>query len=300
MNPSATALSEVTVVMVTFNSAHILHSSLPALISLKNVIIVDNASTDKTLDVVAELLPHARIIRNTENIGFGRANNVGLDQVESPYALLLNPDCSINPDSICVLLEAAQRYPEAAIFAPKIETDIGPPSDNFRPAYHVKLKPAKHLIMSGGDLCANWLIGAAMFMNMRHMRSVGFFDPWFFLFYEEEDLCMRVRRAGFPIMVIPAAVAKHNSGQSSKSAAPQSFRRIYYLTLSRLYITRKHFGRIALVQKFTSVLIGSLLGVPFYLLLFNGRLFKRSLARLKAAIRAPLELLSPHCQPPSD
>ena len=294
------ALNELTVILVTYNSAHILRSSLPLLSDVRHVLIVDNASTDSSVELVTELLPQARIIRNPENLGFGRANNIGLEHVTTPYALLLNPDCTIAPGSLSTLVEAAQRYPEAAILAPKIEATIGIPTDNFRPAFHVKLRPAVNLSMSGGDLCTDWLIGAAMFMNMRHMRRIGFFDPWFFLFYEEEDLCMRVRQAGLQIMVIPAAEAKHQSGQSTKTMRSQSFNRVYYLTISRLYLTRKQFGQIAFLKKFASVFLGSLLGLPLYAVLLNPRLVMRNLARLLAALRTPSELSRPHCRPLKD
>lgn len=294
------SLDQLTIILVTYNSAHILRASLPMLRDIEHVLIVDNASSDASVALAGELLPQARIIRNSENLGFGRANNMGLEQVTTPYALLLNPDCTIAPDSLRALVDAARRYPEAAILAPKIDATIGVPTDNFRPAFHVKLRPAVNLSMSGGDLCTDWLIGAAMFMNMQHMRRVGFFDPWFFLFYEEEDLCMRVRQAGLQIMVIPAAVAMHDSGQSTQSVKPQSFRRVYYLTLSRLYLTRKQFGRLAFLRKISSVFLGSLLGLPFYAALMNRRLAMRNIARLLAAVRAPSQLSRPHCQPLKD
>src|SRR4051812_5635679 len=112
-------LDDVTVVLVTYNSARILAESLPPLAGLR-MIVVDNASSDDTVALVPKLAPRATVIRNERNLGFGRANNRALEQVRTPFALLLNPDCLMQPADVAALLAAAQRYPEAAIVAPKL------------------------------------------------------------------------------------------------------------------------------------------------------------------------------------
>jgi N-acetylglucosaminyl-diphospho-decaprenol L-rhamnosyltransferase len=93
-------LDQVTVIIVTYDSAHCIAALSEALASLPHVTVVDNASQDGTPAEVARLMPHANVIVNPVNLGFGAANNLGLDAVRTPYALLLNPDCLITPDNI--------------------------------------------------------------------------------------------------------------------------------------------------------------------------------------------------------
>lgn len=293
MKDNTTATDAVTVIMVTYNSRHVLEHSLPPLRGVRRVILVDNASQDGTLDEVARLLPQAQVVRNSVNVGFGRANNIGLGMVTTAYALLLNPDCVLSPGALDQLLEAAQRYPDAAILAPKVFLAPGRVGTSFRP-FFFRRQPGTFLEPEG-DVCADWLIGAAMLLNMAHMRSIGFFDPWFFLFYEEEDLCLRVRQAGHAAILVSDAHVTHAGRRSSLPSTRLTFRIVYCMTMSRLYITGKYVGRTRLLLKWASVLTGSLLGLPIHLLTLNRRLLLRTAARLWAALRAPVELRARHC-----
>lgn len=283
----------LTVIMVTFNSRHVLGHSLPPLRGVGRVVVVDNASEDGTPEEVARLLPEAEVVRNDINVGFGRANNIGLARVTTPYALLLNPDCVLEPGALSGLLEAARRYPDAAILAPKVFLAPGRLGESFRP-FFFREQP-EQLVEPRGDVCAEWLIGAVMLLNMEHMRRIGFFDPWFFLFYEEEDLCLRVRKAGHAAVLVSEASANHAGRKSSVPSARLTFRVVYCMTLSRLYITRKYLGLARALLKWGSVLLGSLLVLPLHLLMLNRRRVLRTCARLWAALRAPGELRARHC-----
>lgn len=290
-----TAPDDVTIIIVTYNSGQALLKSLPSLQALKHVMVVDNASTDDTVACIQRLLPYAVIIKNAVNIGFGRANNVGLAQVTTPYAYLINPDCTADLASIEALCAAAERYPEAAILAPKLYKDASQFCFDFRPFFHVKPQAPLLSVEPCGDICTDWVIGAALFMNMHHMQQIGFFDPWFFLYYEEEDLCMRIRNAGHSIVIIAGSSAVHMVGQSSRPTLRGKLRHHYCMTLSRLYITRKYFGLSKMLPKAASILLGGLLRLPLYLLLFQKQRFLRNLGRVIAVLRAPIELNAKHC-----
>lgn len=290
-------LDTVTVILVTFNSRHILAACLSRLTLMQHVIIVDNASDDGTPEAAAQLLPQARVIVNQKNIGFGRANNIALEQTTTPFALLLNPDCVLDDGAIEALLAGAQRYPGAAILAPKIYLAPGKIENSFGPFFY-KQKTKKPATDPSGDLCTEWLLGAALFLKMEHMLKIGFFDPWFFLFYEEEDLCIRVRRAGYSSIVINDAHATHVVGRSTRPSVRLSYRRTYCLTLSRLYVTRKYWGAPRMTAKWLSVFFGSMAMLPLNLLWFNKRRILRGLARIAAAMASPRELSARHCQAP--
>lgn len=286
-------LDQITLVMVLYNSTRILPETLPLLAPLRNLILVDNGSSDGSAELAQRLLPQAQVLQLPRNLGFGRANNLALAQVQTPFALLLNPDCLIEPPSLQALLDAAERYPQAAILAPKLFDAPGQLGLCYRPAFYDP--QPREIIEPQGDLCAPFLTGAAMLLRMDLMRSVGFFDPWFFLYYEDDDLCLRVRRAGHALVLVNAATVMHRVRQSSTPSARNAFRRDYCLTLSKLYILRKTFGGAHAWRAWLRVLLGSLLTLPLHLLLYNRRRLIRSAARLCATLTAPRELSAKHC-----
>ncbi|MEO8298539.1 MAG: glycosyltransferase family 2 protein [Burkholderiales bacterium] len=289
--------ARITPVLVTYNSARILPWSLPPLQGCAEIIVVDNHSSDDTLTQVRALLPQARVIEAGRNLGFGRANNLGIAAVTTDYALLLNPDARLEPDALQRLAEAAERYPEAAILAPMLFDAPGQIGDFFRGPFFARAsKPAPE---PAGDLCADFVTGAAMLLNLRLMREVGFFDPWFFLYFEDDDLCLRVRRAGHPIMVVHAAQAEHHTRQSSTPSARNTFRRMYCMTLSKLYITGKYFGTARCVAMALRIGVGSALALLPALLTPRRDRALRQAGRCAAVLAAPLQLRRRHCFDPN-
>lgn len=208
------ALDAVTVVVVTYNSERCIPALAQGLHELPHVIVVDNASADDTVARVGEALPQARVLRNARNEGFGRANNRGLAEVRTPYALLLNPDCEIGPDQVAALLAEAMRWPEAAMLGPQLTDRQGGLSVNYRwpLALWAPRGPAAEAVC-----CVGFLSGAVWLLNLRHFEDIGFFDPRYFLYYEDDDLCLRVFQAGKPLLLVPSVQVRHHSRGSSGS-----------------------------------------------------------------------------------
>lgn len=288
----------ITPILVTYNSARILPWSLPALAGCAHVVVVDNASSDDTLATVRQLLPQAAVIEAGRNLGFGRANNLGLEVVTTPYALLHNPDARLDEGALQALHEAAQRWPEAAIIAPVLYDAPGQVGDFFRGPFGTPA--SREAPVPAGDLCCGFVTGAAMLLNLRLMREVGFFDPWFFLYYEDDELCLRVRRAGHPIVVAAAARIEHHVRQSSTPSARTTLRRNYCMTLSKLYLTRRLRGSVAWVALALRTGAASLLALPLVALTFHRERLLRHAARAAAALMAWRHLRQRHCFEPDD
>lgn len=290
---SNTFADTVTVILVTYNSRRILPTVLASLAGLPHVVVVDNGSSDGTALLAHELMPHATVYEAGANLGFGRANNLALQQVQTPYALLLNPDCELQAGAMAALEVAVLRYPEAAIWGPKIYDAPGQLGLCYRPPFD-RPQP-KELIDPEGDLCTEFLTGAAMLLNMELMRTVGFFDPWFFLYLEDDDLCLRARRAGHPLVLVNDAHVLHRVKQSSRPSLRLVFRRAYCMTLSKFYIQRKYFGSTRLAGMISRIGIGALLTLPLHALTFNAPRTMRTAGRLAAALMASSRLNADHC-----
>jgi len=297
-NSESNFVQQVTVILVTYNSRHILPEVLPPLEGVAQVIIVDNGSSDGTANLATQLLPEADVIELGRNIGFGGANNVALEKVETPFALLLNPDCVASPEAIEALLIAAARYPNAAILAPKLYDAPGQLGLCYRPRFY-ESQP-RELHDPEGDLCSEFLTGAAMLLRMDVFRKIGFFDPWFFLYLEDDDLCLRARAAGYSLVLVHDACGSHRVKQSSKPSHKLVYRRAYCHTASKLYALNKHVGQGAYGRLRLRTLFGAPLALLGAILTFNRSRMLRSAARFVAAARAPYLLRKKHCMDSTD
>ena len=284
--------TNVTVLSVTYNSAHVLPRSLPALASLAHVKIFDNASSDDTVAVARQLLPQADVVASRRNLGFGAANNAMLDRVTTPFALLLNPDCILDPAALTRLLEAAERYPDAAMLAPKLYNTAGKPECCYK-RFYWDHDPDEPYLDPAGDTCSDFLTAAALLIRMDVMRKVGFFDPWFLIYFEDEDLCIRARRAGHSLVLVNDAVMVHWVGSSSKPGHRQAFRKYFFQTLSLLYIERKYRGAGAMWRTALMTLGENLPKLFLFALILNTRMVVRSFGRLAGLAAAPSRLRRP-------
>lgn len=233
---------DVTVVTVTYDSAHCIADLARFLGSMPHVTVVDNASSDGTVEAVRRMLPRARVVCNPRNLGFGAANNAALHETSTSHALLLNPDCDVSDGAMEALLDGANRYPDAAVIAPHLLSRAGDVELNYRwPSTHWTSRGAA----AEGDCCVGFVCGAAMLLNLHAMREVGFFDEQFFLYYEDDDLCSRIFGQKKQIILLPDVHITHFSRGSVRGTAPMraEYLRGYHHAQSKIIFARKHLGR---------------------------------------------------------
>lgn len=272
-------LDELTVIVVSYNSAHCIDGLTPALSSMRHVMVVDNASEDGTCETVAAKLPHAVILRNERNLGFGAANNRALREVKTRYALLLNPDCLPSLDAFSRLLDAAAQHPDAAIVAPHLTSKEGKVELNYRWPYSHWDSTGP---MASGPCCVGFVCGAVMLFNMDVMREIGFFDETFFLYYEDEDLCQRAFIAKKPIVVIPDIKITHLSRGSVRGPRRlrAEFYRGYHHVQSKLIFTGKHVNQAAASRLRWKTMGLALAALPVRILIPGPRYVARLLGRV--------------------
>ena len=237
MTPLNLAPLSLTVVVVSFNSASVIRECLTS-ISLKlPIILVDNGSTDHTVEEARLARPDAKIIKNGVNMGYGIANNVGLAQVDTEYGMILNPDTVVIEDCIDRLVSVLERSPEAACAAPLLKSVDGK-SEIYvmgpRETHHTRWQ-----IEPEGDICTWFLMGAAVVWRMSAWRKIGGFDENFFLYNEDADLCLRTSRMGYAHILTPEAKVIHLGGQGTPRTLRQSWLRNWQLTWSNFYYQKK-------------------------------------------------------------
>lgn len=276
--------NECTAIIVTFNSAHCI-PKIKFLKEIPHVIFVDNASEDRTCEAITAEIRNAKILLNNKNIGFGAANNLALNLVKTPYALLLNPDCVTTEKEIAKLLLAAGTYSNAAIIAPHLIRK----DDSVEVSYRW---PQGNWISRGpqaeGPCCVGFACGAALLLNMAVMRDIGFFDETFFLYYEDEDLCQRVFNHKKQIILIPDAHVTHFSRGSVKGKNPlkSEFIRGYHHVQSKLIFEHKYMGAGSAASLRWKTLILALLTLLPRLIVPQPKYLARLIGRIVGLCRA--------------
>jgi len=233
------AASDVSAIVVSHDSGAVLRKCMSSL-AAEHVatILVDNASCDDSVAIGRNCGAH--VLPNARNEGFGRAMNAGMRAAESSFALLVNPDITLDPGAIERLLEAAERYPEAAILAPRIVEPDGRVFFTNRSLLSPYLKNDRGLKCAPeGDCCTPFLLGACLLVRRDVILEIGGFDPEIFLFYEDDDLCRRVIEAGYSLVHVHGAIARHERGASCAPAPGRIYKARFHLAWSRLYVAQK-------------------------------------------------------------
>jgi len=274
---------KVSIVSVTHNSENVIGKCLDSIPDAITTYIVDNASTDKTCEIVKKYEPKAKLISSEKNLGFGNGNNLALQKVTTEFALLLNPDTVLQEDSIQKLLEAADKYPEAAIIAPTLYHEDGSLQHSYKTTVFDREKAKAKYIEPSGDMCAECLSGAVMLLRMSCFKD-GFFDPNIFLFYEDDDICLQVRKNGYSLVITPDARVMHLMGRSSPPTLKYIKIKNYHMMWSRLYLEKKYHS----ASQSRTLAIKSLYFYCFksvlYALIFNQEKFTKSWARVMACL----------------
>jgi GT2 family glycosyltransferase len=254
----------MTAVVVSHNTEHDLRACLSALraAGCEEVVVVDNASSDGSARAVHEELATARLIANDENVGYGVAANQGVAACSTEYVLLLNADAIPRPGALAALARDLDAHPAAALVGPRLDYADG----SRQPSCYPFLTPANVLLVMTGlndalapvrvlrrlrfetapdeERSVPWVKGAALALRRRAFEQVGGFDPSFFLYGEELDLCYRLRRAGWDIRFTPAAAIVHHEGTSSERRRAAIERRVYS---SLVHFYRRHYSPLRLV-----------------------------------------------------
>ena len=213
-----------------------------------NLIVVDNASSDGSLDRLSVLEDRTRLIANPINSGFAGGCNIGFAEARrlgADYVFLLNCDAWVEPDCLAALVSTAGKLRNAAVLGAVVKSAEGDhlqffgsrcSSDWGRPAWFQAPEDLKEL--ESALIETDFVFGAALFAPMSLLETVGDFDERFFLNFEETDWCYRARGLGFGCTVVRDAVVRHKGGASlGPGEGPLQ---TYFLQRNQLLFAEKH------------------------------------------------------------
>jgi len=217
------------------------------------VIVVDNASTDGSPDMVESKFPWVRLMRMSTNIYFTGAHNRALTMRNAPHAFLLNSDTVVHKGALKTLLEYCVLHPEVGVIGPKLLNPNGslqfscrrfpnPVAALFRNTILGKLFPnnrfTREYLMTewshDSPREVDWVSGAAMFVTHEAMQRVGLLDASYVMFCEDVDWCYRVHKAGLKVVYLPQAEITHAIGRSTNQAAKKMLLR-FHASMLRFY-----------------------------------------------------------------
>lgn len=209
---------DVSIIIVNYNTADFLPRCLKSVTAQSNVnhevMVVDNASQDDSCDIVKNTFPWVNLIANKVNLGFARANNQALKRCTGKYVYFLNPDTEVRQGALKNMIGFMDTHPEIGLAGTRLLNPDGSPHSSFERRYPGQRYAKKDLSGFEGDIA--WVMGSSMIARRHIINSLGGFDERYFLYGEDLDLCLCIRKAGWMIGHIPDAVVVHWEGQSER------------------------------------------------------------------------------------
>lgn len=215
----------------------------------KEIVVVDNGSTDKSAEAIRAAFPQVTILSNDRNLGFCAGNNVGIRYALEhgfDFIFLLNNDTTVEPNAVAELLAAAQAHPKLGVAAPVTHHEQGERAVWFAGS---RLDLRRGLAVHDNSRDPSradppyrvpWITGCAMFVRAKAMKAAGGLDERYFLSWEDVDFSVRVAALGWELGVAPAARIYHKGGQASTRLLGNS--RDYYDLRNRLLFLKTHGG----------------------------------------------------------
>jgi GT2 family glycosyltransferase len=272
---------EASIVVVSYNTRELLRECIASTLEETRemnaeILVVDNGSTDGSIDMaetIAREFPQVKLMKNATNLGFGVANNVALEQARGRYFVLLNSDAFFTPGSLRRAIQHMEETPRCGLGGALLQGRHGewqPSAKCFHSIVGDLIvltgladKFPKSKLLGGMSRTwadesepakVDWVPGAFAIIRPSALAQVGLFDPRFFLYYEEVDLCLRIKEAGMEIWYWPDVRIIHLGGQSSKNLktlefSARSAQVVLWRMRSTLLYYRKHHGGQAWLAK---------------------------------------------------
>lgn len=271
-------MTDVSIIIVNWNVAELLAACLDSIANNSGglsieVIVVDSASSDGSVNMLRQRYPWVTLLAQSENVGFTRGNNIGLAVAQGRHLLLLNPDTQIVGDMLQTMVAYLDANPEVGIVGPHtLNTDGTTQSSRrrfptvgtafFESTWLQALAPVgmmqRYYVTDAADnetLDVDWVQGHALLARRAVYEDIGALDPGYVMYFEEMDWCKRAKGAGWRVVYLGTAQVVHHGGKSTDQA---SARKHIYYNQSKIRYFRKHHGGgvAALLRAFLLLMFG--------------------------------------------
>ena len=275
---------DVSIIIINWNTRDLLAACLTSIYDTAlgltfDVWVVDNGSTDGSVEMVRDAFPEVHLGVNSQNEGFARANNQGMALSQGRYMLLFNSDAIASPGSLTALVALADAHPSAGIVGAKLVNADGSFQASYTdfPSLHSEFLmltglgrllfgpwyPSHNQAQGQSPRPVDYVEGACLLVRRAAWEQVGGMDQDYFMYAEEVDWCYRMRHAGWHVYYAPVPIP-HLGGGSSRHRPMQREADLYR---SRVRFFRQHYGPIR-----TSVLKGMIYGLTTVKQVIHGML----------------------------
>ena len=264
----------LSVVIVSYKSEYVIENCINSIDSEIEIIIIDNSNNDQFKKKIETKYKNAKCILSKENLGMGAGNNLGIKNVNKDFVLILNPDVTLEKNSMDEIFIALNDIDNFAIIAPisnknKYPNYILKSGHNFDPVKPFKVKSVD---------------GYAMLLNLKRLNKINnfnFFDENFFLYLENEDLCKRLSDNEEDIYIIPKSKIYHLGGKAVDQKYKEEIEHLrnWHWMWSKFYFNKKHYGYLIALSKVFKNLISAKIKFFYYLITFNN--FKRKIYQMR-------------------
>jgi GT2 family glycosyltransferase len=228
---------DLSVIIVSYNSSRHLERCLNSIKKSsdnlqKEVIVLDNNSRDKSIEILQKYTDYITIIQNKRNSGYAGGNNLAYSISKGKFLLFLNPDTSVFPDSIAELHLFANKHPEAGIIGPQLIFPDGTTQRYFCNFYSVRsillrrsllgmlfrkslYHPLEGILNENVAIELDWLLGSALFISRKNFEECGMFDEKYRLYFEDVDICYRIKKRGLKVLYYPKVKIVHDHQRES-------------------------------------------------------------------------------------
>ena len=234
---------DTTILIVTYKSQEAIYNCLDSINKKIPVVIVENSSDQNFKKKLEDKYLNVRCFLTNDNLGFANGNNFGLNLITTKYVFLLNPDTILESDTLDVLITSAKKIKNFALLAPISSNDL-----NFGFFNNISKKKIESI---QEFFEVDYIKGFAMFFDKNKFINIGFFDPKIFIYFEEIDLCRRLKSINEKIYLIPKAKISHGGGKSHGNIfdIEMELSRNWHYMWSMFYYYNKHFGKITAYKK---------------------------------------------------
>ena len=286
-------IHNLTIVIVTYRTDEkILTDCLNSIDPQINILIVENSKNNKFKEKLENKYPNLNVVLSGRNLGYGAGNNFGLTRVKTKFALILNPDVTLEQNFIKELDKYLDQQINFHIMGVNYRNETQWKSSGFFSEFDKKIK-LKHEEKSNHDSLevVDWIVGYTMLINLEKFESRKLFDENIFLYFEDFDLCRRIKSIEGKIYSSKDLLAKH---LGKKGSTDQDYNlefemlRNWHWMWSTFYYHKKYYGHLYAVYKNYGKLFRSIFNLFLYTILFNTKNRKIYSAKASGLLNAML------------